>query len=258
MEDNKKNTGLVVLVIVLIICIFGLLGYIVFDRVLSNKIGNDNDVTTTKTTSTTKVINANDITQKSLEECNYESCEIYKSSDVSIMLKNINRNDDFINADVYINEVFSHAIKFHNVEYNFQSYIDINLLQNNYFIMRFANEAAMYDIFYLFNNEGKFITDFEEERKQHNSDWFNILVENDELILNYNLYYFGEEPIKFEYCESNSKPTDNYMIIKKANINNNKLNIYETKNITWEEAYKCSSEDQDTQFCGNIYEVVCE
>ena len=57
-ENKKKNSGLIVLVILLILCVIGLAGYIVYDKVFENtKVINNTTTTTITTTTDNKKIN---------------------------------------------------------------------------------------------------------------------------------------------------------------------------------------------------------
>lgn len=68
MKEKKNNKGLVWLIAILIILVLGLVGYIVYDKVLSaqkNSINNDETTTTTITTNTEKKEN---ITEEDIEK----------------------------------------------------------------------------------------------------------------------------------------------------------------------------------------------
>lgn len=50
MEERKSNNGLIWLIVILIVLVLGLMGYIIYDKVLSNdkeKLTGNNTITTT-------------------------------------------------------------------------------------------------------------------------------------------------------------------------------------------------------------------
>ena len=49
MEEKKNNNGLIWLIIILIILVLGLVGYIIYDKVLKDKIISNNNTSTTNT-----------------------------------------------------------------------------------------------------------------------------------------------------------------------------------------------------------------
>lgn len=268
MEEKKNNKGLVCLIVILIILVLGLVGYIIYDKVLLKDkatIENNSTTTTTERVSTTtradeetfKIDNKN-IERKTLEECNFKDCNIYKSNNLSIVLKNITKKDYDIYGDVYINNVFSKTINFEDTSYNVNNNIEIEIFNDKYILFRFANEAAMYVNFYLFKYNGLLISDFEDEKELYEYDWLTINVKNDELFIEHLMFIPSEMPLKYEYCEADVLPSDNYRITKKVTVENDKIRVLETNNITWEDAYKCgSTENGGSEDCGDIKTVVC-
>ena len=82
MDNQKNNTGLIVLVIVLFLLVLGLGGYIVYDKVLNSKEAPENETT-------------NDVVE---EEKLPEWVEYLLNQDISSIVVNKNNPDDPINA----------------------------------------------------------------------------------------------------------------------------------------------------------------
>lgn len=195
---------------------------------------------------------------------NIDDCTISTIKDVNIVLKNTKNNNDRITSDVYINNKFSSSISYYSNPYNECDWIRNSgwrpdEIDNNYLLISFANEAAMEIDFYLFNKNGKFITDFEALRKKY--DYYLSITKNDNGGLL--AYYHGDngrvmddEPFTNAYCNLKRKPTDAFLITEHISIVNDELKVDSVEKITWEEAYLCK--DGNTEDCGDINDIVCD
>ena len=77
MEEKKNNKGLVWLIVVLIILVLGLIGYIVYDKVLSTEkehINNESTSTTTTTSSINEKEELNYIITNTFSNFNFRCC----------------------------------------------------------------------------------------------------------------------------------------------------------------------------------------
>ena len=254
-ENKKKNKGLIVLVILLIMCVLGLCGYVIYISFLKTKDNKiDNNTSATKTTITT-------VNQENIEEHSIETaeCDIKSVKGTNISLKNQKNDNGRITTDVYINNNYSSNISYYTSPYNDCESIDVEEIDDDYFLIRFANEAAMFTNFYLFNKNGKFVTNFENWYKKYDSNVEYLLWvgknENGGLSVNYYSDWF-ETSIDSAYCEAKAKPEDNYSIEENVSIVNGELKTDSVKKTTWKEKYLCK--DGNTEYCGNINDVICE
>ena len=247
---SSIKIALGILVTVLLIIAYYVGDNIVVENSNNNKVKNED-----------KIPNTNVIENEEQEKKNDETvdCNITSIKGTNISLKNKKNDNGRITTDVYINNNYSTNVYYYTSPYNNCESIDIEEIDNDYFLIKFANEAAMYTNFYLFNKNGKFITDFKDWYKKYNSNLDYLLWvgknENGGLAVNYYSDWF-ETSIDNAYCEAKAKPDDNYSIEEKVNIVNDELKTDSIKKTTWKEQYMCK--DGNTADCGNIEDVVCE
>lgn len=187
MENNKNSKGLIVLVIILIICILGLGGYIVYDKIL-NKTTQATDNTKS---STTKPINneseydkitSYDITLNSNNHKiyykykivagndNYEDIElakengeyIYNELHTEIYLDNNKINDTIIYYDIE-NNIINAKDKKENLDLSNTKIIK-GLDNKDYLVIMLEEPHQFLDgrkVFFISNDEGKLIYKYE-------------------------------------------------------------------------------------------------
>lgn len=252
MENQNKNRNLYILVAILCVLILVLGGYIIYDKVLSNP--NEN-----KTTNANQSTESNDANNQTPENnTNVVDCSISSIKGLNLVLKNTKNNNGRITSDVYIKNKFSSNISYYNSLYNECESIIAEEIDNNYFLIKFGNDEAMFTDFYLFNKNGKYITDFKDWRKKYNNFDYSLLVgrnDNGGLLIDYLSDYGFEASLPDAYCELKAKPKDIYRITEYVSLINDELKINNTKKTTWEEAYLCK--DSNTDDCGNINELTC-
>ena len=116
MEETKKNSkGLIVLVIILIICILGLGGYIVYDKML-NKQTKTTDNTKSSTTKSTQK-------QQSIEEKNYE---INKTNIFATILAENKENYDYPLGKKNSDKDGNIWLSYPQINYQTESVINLN------------------------------------------------------------------------------------------------------------------------------------
>ena len=255
MEGKSNNKGLIILVCILSVLVLSLGGFIVYDKVLSKEEQGNSNIIDNNNNHDKKEQTNNDINiDQSLE--NNINCSISSIEGTNIYLKNSVNNNGRITSDLYINNEFSSRISYFENLYNECDKIDVEKIDQKYFLIKFANEATMYSDFYLFSNSGKLISDFKEWKENGNYILSVSKDVNGGLIFNY-FYNYGSDDVSLseEYCAINAKPQDIYNIKKYVNITNDKLVIEKTESITWKEVYMCK--DVNTVDCGNISDIVC-
>ena len=107
MEENKRGNAAIV--VILVVIILGLVGFIVYDKVLSKKTETRVDEPTTTTNKSEE--GTNDV----------GACELYNNNGFNIVLKNnqIDKDDEYIkHSDIYVNGKFVVKASYENVLYN--------------------------------------------------------------------------------------------------------------------------------------------
>ena len=255
MENQNKNVRLYALIAILCVLVLGLGGYIVYDKVVSNgpktsskPIKTDNNIDNNK---------KND-DKTNNNDTKIDDCSITSIKGLDITLKNTKRNNGYITSDVYINNTYSTNISYHDASYNDCENILIEEIDNDYFLMSFASEAATYTDFYLFNKSGKFITNFEEWRKKYDNSYLDIYVSSNDkggLLISYFSGMGWDMGLTDLYCEFKATPKDIYTSTEYVSIVNDELKTTKTEKTTWEEAYLCK--DGNKEDCGNINNISC-
>ena len=194
------------------------------------------------------------------DEKEIEDCVISRIDGFDIVLKDRKRIKEYYNtkvmSDLYINNKFAGNISLFDNPYNSCESLSIELVNNNYILIREANEGAMYTSAYLYSNEAKLITDFKDISNKYDKYSIVAIPEKGNLVIYYLADYGFETSLKDAYCEVKAEPNDYYKIIETIVIENDEMMIDETQKITWEEAYKCK--DDNSSDCGNIYDIKCE
>ena len=192
-------------------------------------------------------------------------CKITNIKGTEIELKNSVATNYSVLSDIYINGNFSSKIKYEKGPYTECSSLQAEKIDNEYFLISFPiGDVPTHSYNYLFNKNGKYITDFKEWDKKYagTKGFENVhgeayVEENGKLEID---YYAGEALIERsldeEYCELKAKPDDIYSIIEYVSISNDKLNITNIKKVSWKEAYLC--EDDEVDNCGDISKVNCD
>jgi len=251
MEEKKNNKGLIIVVCVLSVLVLALGGFIVYDKVISKSDENPKDNNIVENNGTTET--NNEVGEK------VEDCSFTPIKGVTIALKNSLNNNGRISSDVYINEKLSSRVSYNENIVNGCESIDKEEIEvgSDYLLFRFEGES-MYTDFYLFNKNGKFISDFSELRKKYNNIWIGKNDNGSRLDFSYFATRGMEGSIGDVFCELKVRPkaTDIYSITGNLKIENDKLIEENVKKINWEEAYKCNGENADD--CGNINDIVCD
>ncbi|MBQ7141231.1 MAG: hypothetical protein IJO32_06995 [Bacilli bacterium] len=144
---EKKNTGLIVLVVVLSIAVLGLSGFIVYDKILSNEeeiiTKNDNE----NSDESNKNITFNHTTLSVDYLCNFELDKICELKHDKILIKLENTSDnEYPIFDIKINDklVLSEVIYLND---------EINIIDNNVIISHSGTDINSSHI-YIFDNKG--------------------------------------------------------------------------------------------------------
>lgn len=239
MKGNNKR--------IVLLCIFSIIvlilgGYIIYNKVLSNDKKDNNQ----------KV-----------------DCSFSPIKDVNIIFKNSKTEGQRKISDIYINNKFSSSVSYDDIPYNgcneeYNIKENIIKINDNYFLVFFYNEAAVPGDYYLFNINGKFITDFKKFRDEYDLP-FDVGKNNNGGLTIYRYADDGSEDclidnefercISIDYCDLKAKPGDLYSVVERIDIVDDKLIVKDTKKVTWEEAYKC--ENNPSTDCGDINNVAC-
>ena len=223
-----------------------------------NQIVDDNSVDTTEEESD------DEEDDEESDLLSIDSCEISSIKGVNVALKNTKKKGEYeLSSDVYINDKLSGSVTYLNHSDNTCKKINKNVLEinNGYFLFRFSSELHSFSDYFLFGNNGKYITNFEELQKKYSysndsSLFYTINVEknnNGSLLIKYSTY--RETEFLDVYCENKLKPEDIYEINETVSVIDDKLVVDNIEKITYEEAYKCK--DGNTDDCGDISKTKC-
>ena len=241
--EPKNNKGLIVALIAIIVLLLCAGVYLLFGKEMLNNKSDNN---------TTTAINNKDINNSTNKKI--KDCTLSTKSGTTIALKNSTIDNYTITSDLYINNVFSDKVFYEDVPYNECEEIVVDE-SDNYILIKFATDWALYTNLYLFNKNGNFISDFSELKSKYDH---RILIEfnkNGDLIFNYYADLGAESSIKESYCEKKAKPNDIYSMKGDLIIENNKLVEKNVTKTTWKNAYSCNGNNADE--CGNIDEIIC-
>lgn len=231
MEETKKSKGLIWLIIILIIVILGLIGFIVYDKVLStNNIVDPTKSSTTSSTTTIKVEENNYLTKMNYPKANDKN--IILSGNLSELVDDFSKDTNFKVKNIEINYKSKECnaelggcfgiLYYKNVELGtIDTYLgetDIELLITDKYIISYESGYWIKGNIKIVDYDGILITtindvishcDLYEEKTS--LDW-NIFINNNEL------YYIidNKETKKVNYC--NGIETLNELIIKKYNL----------------------------------------
>ena len=276
MEESKNNKKIIIIVVLIlfIICLVAsIIGFLNKNKnhsssnLTNNQVDNattqneennttNNQVDNTTTIENINIVHENDDIDESYEvfmyECLSKNCTLYKDSNLIVEVKDVEEKDeDTYSCNIYVNNKFSK---------NIEDCGDDLYLENveGGFLIKVASES-FFVYFYLFNNDGTFISDFSEEKKKFKDDYIVIYTEGGQLIMSAEKYTSMDDGdvdlIKDSYCDLKPKATDIFRTLNYYKINNNKLEVYETKTTTWADAYKCKDDVQED--CGDITKVDC-
>ena len=149
---EKKNTGLVILVIVLLVALLGTSGFIVYDKVLSKKTVENIDVNNTN----------NDVINNNEEKNNDNSYQIFADNlkDQISKYNSNNQSYQYINNDivkggyvVYLNEKGSLFVKYFDKELN-DNYGDYKIADNvlSFYAINVGQDVG--NMLYFINEDG--------------------------------------------------------------------------------------------------------
>lgn len=149
---EKKNTGLVILVIVLLVALLGTSGFIVYDKVLSKKTVENIDVNNTN----------NDVINNNEEKNNDNSYQIFADNlkDQISKYNSNNQSYQYINNDivkggyvVYLNEKGSLFVKYFDKELN-DKYGDYKIADNvlSFYAINVGQDVG--NMLYFINEDG--------------------------------------------------------------------------------------------------------
>ncbi len=190
-----------------------------------------------------------------------KECNLNVIGGTKVTLKNTRGEKGRVTSDLYINDKFSKSISYYDICYNnCDSIIDNEGLfevSDDYFIISFSGEGATSTDNYLFNKNGKFISNFEEWNKKY--DLYSVSEDGEGgIIISSSVDYGFEQSISESYCELKAKPTDVYETHEYLSIKDDKLSVVDIVKINWSDAYKCDySCTENTCDCGDIRKVKC-
>ncbi len=181
------------------------------------------------------------------------NCTITSIKDTKIELKNPkvivdDESDYVVESELYINGKYSRKVSY-NWENTCDSF-DISEIDNNHFLLRIVSES-IYKDFYLFNKDGKFISDFSEWRKKYDTIWVGI--DDGKFVLEHQAGFL--EAMDETYCELKAKPTDISRTTEYLSIENDEIKVKDVKNTTWEEEFGECYDGSST--CVDINKIDC-
>lgn len=230
MEETKKNSkGLIVLVIILIICVLGLGGYIVYDK-LSTKPTQTTDNTTSSTTRPLDNIDYDKIAEKLESELitKDKSMGLYLDKKISI---DDTKNENFIifnlkkyledNNIIYTNSDYKCGSSTGSNDYNtydtlqeigkeeLNKYINKKYNTNNNYILNYQNKALYFniasDMVHVTDNSYRIICEASSgEGKLFYNNLLSYEKKEQELIL-YDKAIVCKDSIPSVSCKSNNK-----------------------------------------------------
>ncbi len=192
MKENKKSSkGLIILIIILIICVLGLGGYIVYDKVLNNteqkEINNKSNINY-------PIVLDDNITKDSTEKYNLE-----KVGNIKISTQKIEEKDNEYNYYylIYINNnEVDNQDKIKNTNIN-----KIIVLDSDYVLVEYEDiigEGGK--SYYIYNSNAKETYDMSKLTSTNNGTVNNLSYENNTFIIESSNY---TNDYAFEVCKYN-------------------------------------------------------
>lgn len=257
MEENKKNTrGLIVLVIILFICVIGLGGYIVYDKLLNKSSQSIDNSKSTKTPEINEKNNFDkivsyDITLNNKPHKIYYKYKIEKTDNSDY--ENINQakeNGDYIynelHVEIYLdNQKLNNIIIYYDTENNIENVkntkeiLDLSNIKvlkgtdnKDYLVFVIEEDNINIDgrkVLFITTEAGSVIYNYEPEFNSSisvtnsNSKFYNI---NEQYIIESNRIYVAEIVENNESETSNIQ--ENIITVQDDKINIEKGNIYES------------------------------
>ena len=249
--DKKNNSGLIVLVIVLFLLVLGLGGYIIYDKVLSNKTLEGNNTNSNNQDSSTVTLKADsakdwvydaDYNLPTNKESYYgfsDHSRLVKASDLIVPYININSSDATkANQEIYklyeqlintFNENLKEEIWFTTVKYS--TYVNNNIISVLITTETAGTDVPLYEYYtYNFNLENGKLLSYSEAYEKLGYNQNSIKDKAINAITNAMKEKYNES----DFNNYNNKSIDNYTTsvsdekIKYYIDNNNKLNIIVT------------------------------
>lgn len=214
MESNNKK--LIVVVIVLVLCLIGLCGYIVYDTKF-NKVTDNNELKNNKQDDNTKkddndkeevlpleknIICSNDIDIDILK--GYKYIITYENNFLRYKILNTN------NKVLYETHTYDHLnekdVKEFNNECKNYKFIELNGEDDNYKYFAISNKDNFYSVYSIKNDEIKILTDVSEYYRTMFKDGTTD-KEVDSIRVNNGVLYiitnYDDEPAEFKYFFNN-------------------------------------------------------
>ena len=231
MEEKKNNKGLVWLIVILIILVLGLVGYIIYDRVLKDD-KTPNYENTTSTTITTTVINKDDIVYCGEKTTHINNNKIdfkfyYKENAIGDILSDMYVNDKKISSYT-INSIDIEAVDNYTKppknEYDNSKQINIEEINEEYYLLSYyvSYESDPSNLYLkILDKDFNSIYDFEIVHMT-SFDFDDVSLES-KFNVNRSHYYIEANEIYYFAGEDGCLDDKGYMPVNKLTINNGKI-----------------------------------
>ena len=201
--EKKKNTGLIITIIILVVALFGTSGYIVYDKVLSNNKTNE-----------TKEENNDIIDEENKEEQNEKNSQETVSDGVTISKESINElsknkslniNNDFTDVDKIAGSIVD-SNKINDI-----LYLSVN--SDNKLILKYNNNSSV-----ITNLDEEIVMLYNANYGCQFENFITLILTNKGNIYSFNNYYIKD------YLKANSYLLENIKNNRTSNIPLTKIN----------------------------------
>ena len=243
MEEKKNNKGIVWLIIILIVLILGLIGYIVYDKVVLN----NNSINKNEENNTTTITNEKNNIEKEVvinsEElvCNSnEKCDIKKIGNIKVSIEKIVDSENL--SDYYLLYINDKAIE-NKDELKNNFIYQIILLDDSHIFVEFSDLVGD-SAHYIYNSDSKVIYDMRKITLVEDAYFQNISYENDMFIIN-TTNYLGD--YAFSVCKYNKndivKSEEKFKYLGNGELSERKVILTKTSDDIIHEIYGMSCEE---------------
>jgi len=241
MEEKKNNKGIVWLIIILIVLILGLIGYIVYDKVvLDNNKENNTTTTTTEKNNAEKevVINSEELV------CNSnEKCEIKKVGNIKISIEKI--VDPEYSYDYYYLLYINDKEVDNKEKLKTTSINKIILLDDDYIFVEYndlTGEGS--NLYYIYDSKASEVYDMRKITLVADVSFQNISYENETFIINSTNYL---SDYAFSVCRYNKndivKSEEKFKYLGNGDLSEREVILTKTSDEIIHERYSMSCEE---------------
>lgn len=237
-EKQKNNKKLILIVAIICVILVIIVGIIIYIKYVNKMLGEVNST-------------LDDQEEIYGTDRDIDNCKITSIKGVDFELKNTKSTDGEITSDIYINNKLAKNVKYLDNEANSCGEIEIEEIDNNYILAKFASDVV-YSDFYLFNKNGKLISDFSDTKGKYDiKSTIPTVQKNDNggLTIDYTTDNYAEYFLEDAYCDIKPKLTDLYSVVEYVKIENDELKVYDIKKTTWEEQMVTEETDLNEVDC---------